>query len=140
MSWKKCHTKLSGILGWNSIQLAYQVIMEKYGRSIFNSFKCLGGGNPLLFSQLCLYHYVVVSKQQHLAVWTIYHYTSSDIQSLLIQLAHLATKVQLSFLRKDGLICQVKIDNKQQPPCIPRNSTTPILVALTTYHLEPHAW
>ena len=41
-------------------------------------------------------------------------------------MAHLAKKVQPSF-RKDALIGQVTIGNKQQPICIPRNSTITIL-------------
>ena len=36
-------------------------------------------------------------------------------------------KVQPSFIRKDGLIGQVTIGTKQQPICIPSNSTTTIL-------------
>ena len=46
-----------------NMALAYQVFMEKYGGEIFNSFECLEGVNPLLFSQLCLYHYADISKE-----------------------------------------------------------------------------
>ena len=43
-------------------------------------------------------------------------------------MAHLTKKkAQPSFIRKDGLIGQVKIGTKQQPICIPRNSTITIL-------------
>ena len=59
---KKHHTKLPGIIGWNMIQLAYKVFMNKYGEKSFNSFQCLVGVNPLLFSQLCLYHYAEIAK------------------------------------------------------------------------------
>ena len=53
----------------------------KYEGEIFNSFECLGGVNPLLFSQLCLYHYAEISKEHNLGVWSMYHQTSNDIQS-----------------------------------------------------------
>ena len=45
-----------------------------------------------------------------------------------LKMAHLAKKkVQASFIRKDGLLGQVTINTKQQPICIPRNSTITIL-------------
>ena len=50
------------------VQLAYQAFVEEYGGEIFNSFECLGRVNPLLFSQLCLYHYAEVSKDHNLGV------------------------------------------------------------------------
>ena len=39
---------------------------EKHGGEIFNSFECPGGINPLLFCQLCLDHYVEISKEHNL--------------------------------------------------------------------------
>ena len=59
---KKHQTKLLGIIGWNMIQLVYKVFMNKYGKEHFNSFQYPVGVNPLLFSQLCLYHYTEISK------------------------------------------------------------------------------
>ena len=53
--------------------------MEKYWGEIFNSFECLGGVNPLLFFQLCLYHYAEISKEHNVEVWLIYHQTSDDV-------------------------------------------------------------
>ena len=58
----------------------------------FNSFECLGGVNSLLFSQFCLYHYAEVSKEHNLGVWSIYHQTGNDIQSIPSKLAHLLKK------------------------------------------------
>ena len=75
------HTKIVGIIGWNWIWLMYQVFIEKYGGEIFNSFKCLRGVNPLLFSQLCLYHYAEISKEHNLGLQSIFHQTRNDIQS-----------------------------------------------------------
>ena len=50
---KKHHTKLPGIIGWNMIQLAYKVFINKYGEESFNSFQCPVGVNPLtIFSAL----------------------------------------------------------------------------------------
>ena len=54
---KKHQTKLPGIVGWNLIRLSYNVFVEQYGASGFDSFVCLEGVNPLLFSQLCVYHH-----------------------------------------------------------------------------------
>ena len=79
--YKKCHTKLPGIIGWNMIQLAYQISVEKYGVDIFNSFECPGGVNPLLFSQLCLYHHAEIFKDDTLRVQPIYHQTDRNIHS-----------------------------------------------------------
>ena len=102
-------------------------IHGKYGEENFNYFECLGGVNPLLFSQLCLYHYAEIFKEHILGVWSIYHQTSNDIQSTSSKWAYLVKKVQPSFLRKDGLTGQVTIGNREQPICIPRNSIITIL-------------
>ena len=48
---KKHQTRLPGIVGWNLIQLSYDVFVQKYGTAGFNSFMCPEGVNPLLFSQ-----------------------------------------------------------------------------------------
>ena len=66
--------------------------MEKYGGEIFNSFECLEGVNPLLFSQLCLYHYAEISKEHNLEVQSIYQQISNDIKSTPSKSAHLAKK------------------------------------------------
>ena len=63
---KKHQIKLPGIIGWNMIWLAYKVFADKYGEEKFISFQCLVGVNPLLFSQLCLYHYAEIAKEQDL--------------------------------------------------------------------------
>ena len=54
---KKHQTKLPGIVGWNLIRLSYNAFVEQYGASGFDSFICPEGVNPLLFSQLCVYHH-----------------------------------------------------------------------------------
>ena len=54
---KKHQSKLPGIVGWNLIWLSHNAFVGKYGTSGFNSFVCLEGVNPLLFSQLCMYHH-----------------------------------------------------------------------------------
>ena len=38
---KKHQSKLPGIVGWNLVQLPYNVFIEKYGTSGFDSFTCL---------------------------------------------------------------------------------------------------
>ena len=35
-------------------------IPQKYNTDVFEDFECLGGVNPLLFSQLCIYYYADV--------------------------------------------------------------------------------
>ena len=54
---KKHQSKLPGIVGWNLIWLFYNAFVEKYGASGFGSFVCMEGVNPLLFSQLCVFHH-----------------------------------------------------------------------------------
>ena len=59
---KKHQTRLPGIIGWNLIWLSYDVFIKKYGTTGFDSFICPEGFNPLLFSQLCIYHHSNVRK------------------------------------------------------------------------------
>ena len=45
-----CHkTNLPGMVGWNLIQLAYEVFIQKYGVLCLESFDCPTGVSPLLF-------------------------------------------------------------------------------------------
>ena len=67
---KKHQSKLPGIVGWNLVQLSYTAFVEKYGTSRFDSFVCLEGVNPLLFSQLCVYHHLNTNKSSGLGVST----------------------------------------------------------------------
>ena len=69
----------------------YKVFVEKYGEEKINSFECPTGGNPLIFSQLCLYYYADISKEDDYGVQSIYHQTNKDIASPR-KSAHLATK------------------------------------------------
>ena len=71
----KHQTKLPGIIAWNLIWFTYEVFVDKYGEGKFNSFVCLVGVNPLLFSQLCLYYYAEISKEHDYGVWPVYHQT-----------------------------------------------------------------
>ena len=65
---KKHQTKLPGIVGWNLIQLSYNTFVEQYGASGFDSFVCLEGVNPLLFSQLCVFHHSNTDNNNELGV------------------------------------------------------------------------
>ena len=67
---KKHQSKLPGIVGWNLVWLSYNVPIERYGTSGFDSFVCLEGVNPLLFSQLCVYHHSNTNKSSGLGVST----------------------------------------------------------------------
>ena len=66
--------------------------MENYGIDTFNSYVCPGGVNPLLFSQLCLFHYAEILKDPTLGVWSIYHQVDSDNSSTTLKLAHLTKR------------------------------------------------
>ena len=65
---KKHQTKLPRIVGWNLIQLPYNVFIQRYGTTGFNSIMCPEGVNPLLFSQLCIFHYSDVQKNRTLGI------------------------------------------------------------------------
>ena len=67
---KKCQSKLLGIVGWNLIWLSYNAFVEKHGTSGFDSFVCLEQVNPLLFSQLCVYHHANTNKSSEVGVST----------------------------------------------------------------------
>ena len=57
------------------MQLTYKVFADKYGEEKFDSFQCLVGVNPLLFSNLCLCHYTEISKEHDYGVLSVYHQT-----------------------------------------------------------------
>ena len=63
---KKHQTRLPGIVGWNLIWLSYDMVVQKYGTTGFDSFMCPEGVNPLLFSQLCNFYYANVRKNNTL--------------------------------------------------------------------------
>ena len=44
-------------------KITYEEFVKKYEDSHFDQFKCSASVNPLLFSQLCLFHYMEVRKQ-----------------------------------------------------------------------------
>ena len=95
------------------------------GKENFNSFKCLAGVNSLLFSQLCLYYYAEISKEHDYGVQSIYHQTDKDNISPKNQLTWLK-KIPTIFYQGRWIIGQVTIGTKQQPICIPSNSTITI--------------
>ena len=65
---KKHETKLPGIVGWNLIWLSYNTFVEQYGASGFDFFICPEGVNPLLFSQLCVFHHANTDNSNVLGV------------------------------------------------------------------------
>ena len=119
---KKHQTRLPGIIGWNLIQLSYDMFIQKYGTIGFDSFICPKGVNPLLFSQLCVYHHSNIRKNNTLGA-------TSEVMSQSIKVSKSPKtdglskkKDQLYFKRKNGAIGQVTIGSKQNPVCIPGNS------------------
>ena len=65
---KKHQTKLPGIVGWNLIRVSYNAFVEQYRAPGFDSFICPEGVNPLLFSQLCVFHHTSTDNSNKLGV------------------------------------------------------------------------
>ena len=63
---KKHQTRLPGIIGWNLIRLSFDMFIQKYGTTGFDSFICPEGVNPLLFSQLYIFHHSNIRKNSTL--------------------------------------------------------------------------
>ena len=132
---KKHQSKLPGIVGWNLIWLSYNAFVEQYGASGFNSFLCPERVNPLLFSQLCVYHHSNTNNSNVLGVLSS--------QSLSQQTEQIASpkpddlckkKDQQNFDDVTGHIGQVTIGSKKNPICIPRNSVITVLGHTTKVH------
>ena len=123
---KEYQTKLPGIIGWNLILLSYNVFIEKYGTAGFDLFMCPEGANPLLFSQLCIFHYSDIQKNQTLG-------TPSKVMSQQIKqdkspkTEDMSKKDQWNFKGKDGAIGQATISSKQNPVCVPSNLAITVL-------------
>ena len=134
---KKHQSKVPGIVGWTLVQLSYNVFIEIYGTSGFGSFTCLEGVNPLLFSQLCVYHHSNTSGSSGLGVST---QTVSQQQE---QIEPPKTndlckkKDQQNFDDAKGQIGQVTIGSRKNPICIPGNSV--ITVSWHTTKIHPKA-
>ena len=50
-------TRLSNIVGWNLVRLAYKEFTKEHKPIVFENFECLEGVEPLLFLQPCIYYY-----------------------------------------------------------------------------------
>ena len=68
---------LAGIWYGSHIK-SLQINMEKRNLTPFN---VLLGVNPILFSQLCLYHYAEIAKEHDYGVWSVYHQTDKNDMS-----------------------------------------------------------
>ena len=97
------------------------MFVQKYGTTEFDSFMCPEGVNPLLFSQLCIFYYSNIWKNNTLGA-------TSEVMSQNMECSKspktddLSKKIgQLNFRRKDGAIGQVTIGSKQNPVCVPGN-------------------
>ena len=56
-----CHkTKLSGVVGWNVIKLAYEVFVKNYGVLCLENFDCPTGLSPLFFPSFV---FIIIAKQ-----------------------------------------------------------------------------
>ena len=94
---KEHQTRLPDIIGWNLIWLSYDVFIEKYGTTGFNSFICPEGVNPLLFSQLCIYHHSNVWKTNTLG-------PTSEVMSQNIEISKSPKTDDLSKKKTDYIL------------------------------------
>ena len=119
--------------------LSYNALTEKYGTSGFDSFICPEGVNPLLFSQLCVYHHSSTNKSSGLGVST----QTVSKQQEQIEIEPPKTndlykkKDQLNFDDATRHIGQVTIGSRKNPICIPGNSV--ITVPGCTIKIQPKA-
>ena len=110
---KKHQTKLPGIVGWYLIRLSYNAFVEQYGAAGFDSFVCLEGVNPLLFSQLCVFHQANTDNSNVLGV------PSNPVSQKTEQVSSskpndlLKKKDQQNFDNVTGHIGQVTIGSKK---------------------------
>ena len=131
---KKHQSKLPGIVGWNLIWLSYNTFVEQYGASGFNSFVCLEGVNPLLFSQLCVFHYSNTNNSNVLGV------PSNPVSQQTEQISSpkpedLCKKMdQQNFDDVTGHIGQVTIGSQKNHICIPWNSVITVPGHTTKVH------
>ena len=130
---KKHQSKLPGIVGWNLVWLSYNAFVKKYGTSGFDSFVCLEGVNPLLFSQLCVYHHSNTNQNSGLGVST---------QTVSQQEEQIEPPKQMTCIKKDQQnfddvtrhIRQVTIGSNKNPIYIPGNSVITMLGHTTKIH------
>ena len=100
---KKHQTRLPDIIGWNLIQLSYDVFVQKYGTTGFDSFICPKGVNPLLFSQLCVFHHSNMQKNNTLGA-------TSEVMSQNIQSNKSPKTDDLSKKKKTDYILEGKME------------------------------
>ena len=134
---KKHQLKLPGIVGWNLVWLSYNAFIQKYGTSGFDSFACPEGDNPLLFSQLCVYHYSDTSGSSGFGVLpqTVSQQQEQIEPSKINGLCK--KKDQQNFDEITRHIGQVTIGSRKNPICIPRNSVITVLGCTTK--IQPKA-
>ena len=111
-----CHkTKLSGMIGWNLMKLAYEVFVQKYGILCLENFDCPTGVSALLFSQLCVYHHCRAGGFQCNSVTL----NTMDSSSYL-------KNAQNITINEDLLLGRVLMGNANKPICVPGNSALTI--------------
>ena len=108
------------------------MFVEQYGASGFNSFVCPEGVNPLLFSQLCVFHHSNTDNSNVLGV------SSNPVSQQTEQIS--SPKPDDLFKKKTnnddvtGHIGQVTIGSKNNPICIPGNSVITVPGHTTKVH------
>ena len=104
-----------GDIGWNGIELAYQVFIQKYRQKNFDNFDGPTVLSPLLFSQISVFNYNRAGGIQSDSV-TIRTFGQQQ-QSI---------KKQQFSINEDELLGKVWIGNTSQPICVPGNSALTI--------------
>ena len=108
-----CHkTKLSGIVAWNLIKLAYEMFVQKYDVLCLENSDCPTGVSPLLYSQLCVFDQCKAGGFQSDSVTL-----NTNGQQKLSE-----KKTQNFTINEDGLLDKVLIGNANEPICVPGNS------------------
>ena len=131
---KKYQTKPPGIVGWNLIWLSYNGFVEQYWALGFDSFVCPEGVNPLLFSQLCVFHHSNTNNSNRLGVSSNPVSQQTEQKSSPTSDDLFKKKDQQNFDNVTGHIGQVMIGSKNSPICIPGNSVITVLGHTTRVH------
>ena len=123
---EKHQTKLPGIVGWNLIWLSYNVFIQKYGTTGFDSFMCLEGVNPLFYPSCAFFTILMYERTKH---WEQHLKLCPNILKLVSPQRQMTCLKNdwWNFRGKDGAIGQVMIGSKQNPVCVPSNSSITVL-------------
>ena len=99
----------------------FQCICRKIWKSVFESFQCPQGVNPLLFSHFCVYYYTEVHKTLEIRVGHRINKNESN------QSTDQPKKKPKYLGQQDGFLGHIQVVDKQQTMCILINSMINVL-------------